>query len=102
MEEYNVNDRVAFTPAKDIPVAYGEIKKIVKPGVFGGAKYLKAIVEITKDGYYKKGKEVEIYTYQIQFKTFEAKIKCTCPCHEKEGSMMHFVPCCNNGFIDNK
>ncbi len=28
------------------------------------------------------------------------KIKCTCPCHNAGVAMMHFVPCCDNGFIE--
>lgn len=27
------------------------------------------------------------------------KVKCNCPCHNKSG-MMHFVACCNFGYID--
>lgn len=26
--------------------------------------------------------------------------KCNCPCHK--GGMMHIVPCCNNGYIEER
>lgn len=28
------------------------------------------------------------------------KVKCTCPCHDQNVTMMHFMPCCDNGYIE--
>lgn len=28
------------------------------------------------------------------------KVKCTCLCHAKNVTMMHFMPCCDNGYIN--
>lgn len=28
------------------------------------------------------------------------KIRCTCECHDPGSFVMHFMACCNNGFIE--
>lgn len=29
----------------------------------------------------------------------EVKVRCTCMCHNKGGATMHFMPCCDNGWV---
>ena len=28
------------------------------------------------------------------------KVKCTCECHNPNATIMHFMPCCDNGYIE--
>lgn len=32
----------------------------------------------------------------------QGKVKCDCPCHDGKSIMMHFVPCCDNGWKDSE
>lgn len=44
----------------------------------------------------------EVKTCPFTGKKYDAvrKVKCKCPCHDQNVTMMHFLPCCDNGYIE--
>ncbi len=44
----------------------------------------------------KYGNEIKVINgirYEI------VKVKCNCPCHQKGRMLMHFIPCCDGGYL---
>lgn len=44
--------------------------------------------------------EVKIYPFTGKKYNAVKKVKCTCPCHDQNVTAMHFVSCCNDGYIE--
>lgn len=46
----------------------------------------------------------EIKICEFTSKKYDAirMIKCTCKCHDENSTIMHFMACCNDGFIEER
>lgn len=44
--------------------------------------------------------EVQICPFTGRKYNAVRKVKCTCPCHDPNETMIHFMPCCDNGYVE--